>query len=65
MNRKRLTAQLKPEHRQAGFYLEEDEDCLYLMREGEIVARWLSTNPNTTIEAVLEETDRQMAKVKE
>jgi len=38
VNRERLTACLKPEHRQAGFYLEDDEDFLYLKRTDKVVA---------------------------
>jgi len=58
VNRERLTACLKPEHRQAGFYLEDDEDFLYLKRTDKVVAVWNATK--ATKEAVLAETDRQM-----
>jgi hypothetical protein len=58
VNRERLTACLKPEHRQAGFYLEDDEDFLYLKRTDKVVAVWNATR--ATKEAVLTETDRQM-----
>ena len=58
MNRERLTEKLKPEHGQAGFYLEDDEDFLYLKRTDKVVAVWNATK--ATREAVLAETDRQM-----
>ena len=63
MNRERLTERLKPEHRQAGFYLEDDEDFLYLKRGEKVVAVWNAAR--ATIDAVVAEADRQMAKASE
>ena len=54
-----LNAILKPEHRQAGFYLDEDEDFLYLKRGNKVVAVWNATR--ATAEVVVAETDRRMA----
>lgn len=59
MNRERLTEQLKPEHRRAGFYLEDDEDFLYLKKGNEIVGIWLTGN--VAIDAVLDTADRLLA----
>ena len=54
-----LNAILKPEHRQAGFYLDEDEDFLYLKRGDKVVAVWNATK--ATAEVVVAEIDRRMA----
>jgi len=54
-----LSEVLKPEHRQAGFYLEDDEDFLYLKRGDKVVAVWNATR--ASIESVKAEADRQMA----
>ena len=56
MNRERLTACLKPERQQAGLYLEDDEDFVYLKRGDKMLAVWLSTN--VTVETILHEADR-------
>ena len=49
---------LKPEHRQAGFYLDEDEDFLYLKRGDKVVATWNANQ--ATAEVAVAEADRQM-----
>ena len=54
-----LSEVLKPEHTQAGFYLEDDEDFLYLKRGEKVVAVWSATG--ASIESVKAEADRQMA----
>jgi len=52
---------LKPEHRQAGFCLDEDEDFLYLKRENKVIAVW---NANKAIaETVVAEADRLMMEI--
>ena len=38
IRRDALNRILKPEHRQAGFYLDEDEDFLYLKRGNKVIA---------------------------
>ncbi|MDD4986787.1 MAG: hypothetical protein PHQ43_13625 [Dehalococcoidales bacterium] len=53
-----LNRVLKPEHKQAGFYLDEDEDFLYLKRGDKVVATWNSTQ--ATAEVAVAEADRQM-----
>ncbi len=58
IHRKALNRILKPEHKQAGFSLDDDEDFLYLKRGNKVVAVWNATK--ATKEAVLAETDRQM-----
>lgn len=54
---------LKPEHKQAGFYLEEDEDFLYLKRDNKVVAIWNASK--ATADIVLAEADRLTAGTKE
>ena len=54
-----LNAILKPEHRQAGYSLDEDEDFLYLKRGDKVVAVWNATKANA--ERVVAEIDRRMA----
>ena len=54
-----LNEVLKPEHRQAGFYLEDDEDFLYLKRGEKVVAVWSAIG--ASIESVKAEADRQIA----
>ena len=49
---------LKPEHRQAGFYLDEDEDFLYLKRGDKVVATWNATQ--AAAEVAVAEADKQM-----
>ena len=51
---------LKPEHRQAGFYLDDDEDFLYLKRGDKVVAVWSANT--ATVETVQAEIDRILAK---
>ena len=63
VNRERLTEKLKPEHRQAGFYLEDDEDFLYLKRGEKVVAVWNAAR--ATIDAVVAEADRQITEASE
>lgn len=58
MNRKHLTKKLKPQHKQAGFYLEDDEDFLYLKQGEKVVAVWNAAR--ATIDAVVAEADRQI-----
>ena len=55
-----LDACLKPEHRQAGFYLDDDEDFLYLKRGDKVVAVWSANS--ATVETVRAEIDRILAK---
>ena len=50
IRRKALDACLKPEHRQAGFYLDDDEDFLYLKRGDKVVAVWSANT--ATVETV-------------
>lgn len=38
-----LTQVLRPEHREADLYLEEDDHTLYLKRGDEILAKWSTT----------------------
>ncbi len=45
-----LDACLKPEHRQAGFYLDDDEDFLYLKRGDKVIAVWSANK--VTVETV-------------
>ncbi len=54
-----LNAILKPEHRKAGYSLDEDEDFLYLKRGDKVVAVWNATK--ATAEVVVAEIDRRMA----
>ncbi|MDD5537375.1 MAG: hypothetical protein PHF12_00235 [Candidatus Omnitrophica bacterium] len=49
---------LKPEHKQAGFYLEADLDFLYLKRGDKVVAVWNATQ--ATADMAVAEADRQM-----
>ncbi len=53
-----LTKILKPQHRQTGLYLEEDEDFLYLKCIG--VSKTLATfsTRGATIESIWEEADK-------
>ena len=50
---------LKREHRQAGLYLDDDEDFLYLKRGYKVVAIWNATK--ATAETVIAEADRRLA----
>jgi hypothetical protein len=59
--RKELDACLKPEHLKAGYYLNEDEDFLYLKREGKMLAVWNAGR--ATVAAIQEEIDRLMARL--
>ena len=54
-----LNAIMKPEHRQAGYSLDEDEDFLYLKRGDKVVAVWNATK--ATAKVVVAEIDRRMA----
>ena len=54
-----LNAILKPEHREAGYSLDEDEDFLYLKRGNKVVAVWNATKANA--ERVVAGIDRRMA----
>jgi len=60
IRRKALDACLKPEHRQAGFYLDDDEDFLYLKRGDKVVAVWSANT--ATVETVQAEIDRILVK---
>ncbi len=60
IRRKALDACLKPEHRQAGFYLDDDEDFLYLKRGDKVVAVWSANK--VTVETVQAEIDRILVK---
>jgi len=59
VNRERLTEKLEPRYRETGFYLEDDEDFLYLEWGERVVAVWNAAG--ATLEAVQAEADRQMA----
>ncbi len=50
---------LKPEHRQAGFSLDDDEDFLYLKQGDKVLAIWNATK--ATAETVIAEADRRLA----
>ena len=63
IKRKALDACLKPEHRQAGYYLEDDEDFLYLKQDGKAVAVWLATV--ATVPIIQAEVDRLIAEANE
>jgi len=58
VNRERLTAYLKPEHREAGFHLEGDEDFVYLKQGDKVLAVWNATK--VTIQVILDEADGQI-----
>ena len=60
IRRKALDACLKPEHRQAGFYLDDDEDFLYLKRGDKVVAVWSANK--VTVETIRAEIDRILVK---
>jgi hypothetical protein len=53
-----LSHTLKKSHKDAGLYLKEDEDFLYLKRGNETLASFWSYT--VTIEAIWEEADRQL-----
>ena len=57
----RLTELLKPEHRQAGLEVEDDEDFVYLKRGNKTLAIWNATK--ATRDVIQAEADRQMAEV--
>ncbi len=50
---------LKPEHRRAGFSLDEDEDFLYLKRGDKVLAIWNATK--ATAETIIAAADRILA----
>ncbi|WP_324664228.1 hypothetical protein VLL09_04760 [Dehalococcoides mccartyi] len=54
---------LKPEHRQAGFSLDEDEDFLYLKRGDKVVAVWNANK--ATADIAVAEANRRMTEVRE
>ena len=60
IHREALSRILKPEHKQAGFSLDDDEDFLYLKRGNKVVAVWNATQ--ATADIAIAEADRQMAK---
>lgn len=49
---------LRPEHREAGLYLEENDHTLYLKRDDEILAKWSATGASR--DSILNESDRYM-----
>lgn len=53
-----LSQVLRPEHREAGLYLEEDDHTLYLKRGDEVLARWSA--PGASRDSILNESDRYM-----
>ena len=53
-----LSQVLRPEHRAAGLYLEEDDHTLYLKRGVETLARWSVTGVSR--DSILNEADRYM-----
>ncbi len=63
IRRDALNRMLKPEHRQAGFYLDEDEDFLYLKRGNKVVATWNATQ--ATADIAIAEADRQISERRE
>ena len=58
MPREDLQVVLTAEQRQAGLYLEEDEDFLYLKREGQVLAVFSAVG--TSIESIREEAERHI-----
>ena len=50
---------LKPEHRQAGFSLDDDEDFLYLKQGDKVLAIWNATK--ATAETIIAAADRRLA----
>ena len=50
---------LKPEHRRAGFFLDDDEDFLYLKQGDKVLAVWNAAK--ATAETVIAEADRRLA----
>ncbi len=59
MNKERLTALLKPEHKEAGFYLEDEEDFVYLKRGDRQIAVWNSAR--VTLKSLLQQIDNTVA----
>ncbi len=55
-----LDACLKPEHRQAGYYLDDDEDFLYLKQGDKVVTVWSAKS--ATMETVRAEIDKILAR---
>lgn len=57
-----LTGVLKPTHKAAGLYLEEEEDFLYLKKEGreKPLATWVSTT--VTVEKIQDAADAILEK---
>jgi len=51
-----LTEVLRPQHREAGLYLEEDDHTVYLKQGDEVLARWPATG--ATIASIWNETDK-------
>lgn len=51
-----LTEVLRPEHREVGLYLEEDDHTVYLKQADEVLARWSATG--TTIASIWNEADK-------
>lgn len=56
-----LTAVLKPEHREAGLYLDEDPCTLYLMKDGKVLDFWNATK--ATVEEVWEAADTYLVEI--
>ena len=53
-----LTAALKNEHREAGLYLEEDEDMVYLKHDEKVLAKWFAHSEETTIALIRAEANK-------
>lgn len=53
-----LTHILSIEHRQRGLTLGEDEDCVYLMKNGNLVATFPISKENPTVTAIYQEADK-------
>ena len=62
MSRPELEACLKPEHREAGYYLEEDEDFVYLKQGSKTRATWNAAQ--ATAQRIQNEADRLIAEAK-
>jgi len=63
IRRDALNRILKPEHRQAGFSLDEDEDFLYLKRGDKVVATWNANH--ATADVAIAEADRQIVQARQ
>ncbi|MBI4284536.1 MAG: hypothetical protein HY670_01370 [Chloroflexi bacterium] len=58
MNKELLTARLKPQHRKAGLYLEDDDHFVYLKQGDDVLVVWNAGG--VTMRAILTEADRRI-----